>query len=569
MKRSMIYDTLTALAVALALILTVLPGGRDARADGYPYGYDEQVNTIILFEVTEPAVGRPATTDGITYGPSDKVIFATQYGILWRDETAGRDLGSGESFLPGHAYSITMHFTARTGYTFGTDPYHITVGGAVRYKGQTAYHDAAVIGYSTSHVAVKYTFPALPKPYNLVDTITITNVDAPAIGRTPDRQANYAGNVHHNTAYGIGGVKWTDDTAGREMGATDVFQGGHAYSISIAFSPNSGYTFSYGPYGMTVSGTVNGNRAETAAYGTTDVIVRYSFPALPKPYNPVETITITGVTEPEAGARPQFRATVAGEGVTLNKGNQTGWYGGVCWMAENSSNPMSATDVFGRNTGYTVRISVIPVEGYTFTDASGNLLTRNASINGHPARIVKQENWNLILEYTFPAISGKLFPEDFTGFMSYQGGLFFVSGGDVVADANGVVQDPNNGSIWYFCAGGQVQLQYTGLAEYGGQWFCLLNGMLDTNHNGLVGYDGQLFIVAAGRILSEYNGLIQDPDTGVFWYVAAGRVVREYTGLVNYDGAWFYVTDGSLATGFTGTVVYDGVAFNVVGGQVY
>ena len=38
-------------------------------------------------------------------------------------------------------------------------------------------------------------------------TITITNVDAPAIGRTPDRQANYAGNVHHNTAYGICGVK--------------------------------------------------------------------------------------------------------------------------------------------------------------------------------------------------------------------------------------------------------------------------------------------------------------------------------------------------------------------------
>ena len=160
-----------------------------------------------------------------------------------------------------------------------------------------------------------------------------------------------------------------------------------------------------------------------------------------------------------------------------------------------------------------------------------------------------------------------LFPVDFTGFSQYESGLFFVSGGDVVATANGLINDPNNSSDWYYCANGQVQLQYSGLAQYNGEWFYLENGKLNTTRVGIVNYDGGRFMIAAGRILREVNGLIRDPNTDNWYYVAAGQVV-DYTGLAQYDDHWFYVINGRLATKFSGIVEYDGKKFEVSFGEV-
>ena len=154
-----------------------------------------------------------------------------------------------------------------------------------------------------------------------------------------------------------------------------------------------------------------------------------------------------------------------------------------------------------------------------------------------------------------------------TGFTEYEGELFFVANGEIETSANGLVNDPDNTSVWYFCACGQVALSYSGLAEYGGEWFYLSNGVLDTSSVGIVNYNGGRFMIAAGRILRDVNGLIQDPNTGLWYYVAGGQVV-DYTGLALYNGAWFYVIDGMLAVDYTGWVSYDGSDFYVVNGMV-
>ena len=166
------------------------------------------------------------------------------------------------------------------------------------------------------------------------------------------------------------------------------------------------------------------------------------------------------------------------------------------------------------------------------------------------------------------AVEQTMFPVDFTGFDYYDGGLFFASSGSVVSDANGLVQDPNSPSVWYFCANGQAQLFYTGLAEYGGQWFYLENGICDTTRTDVVSYDGGLFIVSAGRLLQEYSGLIQNPTDGLWYFVSQGQVQAQYSGLQLYDGSWFYVIAGRLAVDYSGPVDYDGATFNVVAGMV-
>ena len=168
--------------------------------------------------------------------------------------------------------------------------------------------------------------------------------------------------------------------------------------------------------------------------------------------------------------------------------------------------------------------------------------------------------------------SGGKVDEKFIGFVDYQEGKFAVAGGTVEITANGPVQDPQDTSIWYFCAEGQVQSKYTGLAQYKEKWFYVADGKLDTNFSGLVNYDGSKFIVAAGQIKTEVNGLWQNAASiggdDAWYYCAGGQVQTQYTGLAQYDGSWFYVAAGKLAENFTGTVEYDGATFNVANGTV-
>ncbi len=159
-------------------------------------------------------------------------------------------------------------------------------------------------------------------------------------------------------------------------------------------------------------------------------------------------------------------------------------------------------------------------------------------------------------------------PFNVTGFTYIDNAYAIFDNGVIKTDVNGLFQDPNNGSSWYYCAGGYAQTQYTGLAMYDGAWFYVSSGRLDTEFAAIVKYDTGLFVVGAGRVMTEVQGLVQDPRGGTWFYCADGMVQTQYTGLAYYDQAWFYVVEGRLATEFTGDVVYDGQTFHVVNGQL-
>ena len=85
------------------------------------------------------------------------------------------------------------------------------------------------------------------------------------------------------------------------------------------------------------------------------------------------------------------------------------------------------------------------------------------------------------------------------GYVSYDSGLFYVAAGRILREVNGLAQDPNT-SEWYYCANGEAQLQYTGLATYDGEWFYIVNGKLAETYNGYVWYDGSQFLVENGMV---------------------------------------------------------------------
>ena len=201
---------------------------------------------------------------------------------------------------------------------------------------------------------------------------------------------------------------------------------------------------------------------------------------------------------------------------------------------------------------------------FTWTQ-NGDTVSIDELGNLHLSGSLATMNMENIMVFTFVLISGKAEKE--SGFVSKDGGLFFMIDGQVDTGKNGIVLDDKTG-VFYFCALGRVQEQHVGLAEYDGEWFYLENGRLDTTRSGLVDYDGGRFMIAAGRILGEVNGLIMDPNGSGWYYLAGGQVQTQYTGLAFYDGEWFYVVNGRLDDSFTGNVDYDGATFHVDNGMV-
>lgn len=102
----------------------------------------------------------------------------------------------------------------------------------------------------------------------------------------------------------------------------------------------------------------------------------------------------------------------------------------------------------------------------------------------------------------FYVTNGKL-DEGVTGLVPYNGGTFLFTDGRLRNDVNGLWQDINNPADWYFLALGQVQNQYSGVAQYDGAFFVVKNGKLDTSYNGTIKYDGKTFKVVNGQLITK------------------------------------------------------------------
>ncbi len=553
---------------------TETPIGYEDNTIGIEYTFAELktlISSVTITDIDAPVIGKTPDYNITAKGTGFiNDTYANDYwknGINWYDMTADKAVKTTDKFQAGHSYRVRVSLYAKSGYTFkdatGNVATKVTINGKDA-SGSNQFSDPENLGFD-------YVFPALAK---VATGVAIKDIDAPAAGKKPDYNASGSGDGYYvESDYTSGtmwrnGVEWYDVTSSSWVNAdTDTFIAGHQYKVVVSMKAKSGYFFD-----STSTATINGKTAEIYdSWSTDNYGFSYTFDALPAADKLIDSVTITGVTAPVAGEKPNYNATVSGVGFTLEDYNSSCWVHGVIWHDSTDDTDLVPDDTFKAGHAYRIGFSLLPSAGYTFKDESGDIAPMG-TINGELAtETYAYSDGTVAYRYEFPKLAEAapehLFPVDFYGFATYEGGLFYVYKGDVVTDANGLVNDPNNPADWYFCANGQAQLQYSGLAEYGGEWFYLENGKLNTARVGIVTYDGGRFMIAAGRILREVNGLIQDPNTGLWYYVAAGQVA-DYTGLVQYDGAWFYVINGELATGYTGPVEYNGATFQVVNGQM-
>ena len=110
------------------------------------------------------------------------------------------------------------------------------------------------------------------------------------------------------------------------------------------------------------------------------------------------------------------------------------------------------------------------------------------------------------------------------GAYTYQGESYFVAGGVVNQNANGLIYTGDAG--WKFLAAGRVVTGNAGLVMYGDRWFWIDDtGSCDDSYAAIVKWNGADFLVHGGRLRTDYTGFTYDPQDRSRWYhITAGQV---------------------------------------------
>ena len=157
----------------------------------------------------------------------------------------------------------------------------------------------------------------------------------------------------------------------------------------------------------------------------------------------------------------------------------------------------------------------VEYNGNTFLVANGVLAKVNGLVNDPngtkydwyfcaEGRVVKQHSGFCMYNGKWFLVKNGKLENNATGFYGYDGGLFYMAEGRLLKEANGLMQDPRS-TNWYFCANGQAQTSYTGLALYNGTWFYVENGYFDPTYWGFIDYNGRVYEIENGTMIADYG----------------------------------------------------------------
>ncbi len=222
--------------------------------------------------------------------------------IEWLDVVEGTLDPENDVFQPGHVYRAFVYLTPRRGYSFTTST-------TATLNGETA--DASKVG---NQLEIVYKFPAVTPDINTVSVM----LDPPAAGNRPDYTAEFPAGAHYGSesndyGYFRNDIEWWDVTDGAWLDPENgVFQAGHVYRVDVYLTERDGFMFTSG-----TTATLNGQTVTVSDQGYGQILVSYTFPALPSP----PTIT----TQPKnyvgaVGSTATATVTATGEGLTYQ------WY---------------------------------------------------------------------------------------------------------------------------------------------------------------------------------------------------------------------------------------------------
>jgi len=284
--------------------------------------------------------------------------------------------------------SISWSPTIATGGTFGYNTaYTATIvlkktGGGVAdttYKLADANSVSGLTGatVSVSGLTITAAYPATSK--GEIRSVAITGIN-PITGGTPvTTTATVMGKTAENIEVPLTGSTvawtWTSDTQTTETAMTSsTFEAGKTYIATITVPSQTNHTFT----SSGLSATVGGNVATVDSTTTPGSLkISYAYPATTAAK--VDTVTISGISEPNIGVSPSFSATAtAKSGTTTVPGVQVN---SVKWYQGNTE--LSSSAKFEAGKIYTVKV-VLKLESsnaqFVTTGGTAKIGTADASI---------------------------------------------------------------------------------------------------------------------------------------------------------------------------------------------
>ncbi len=369
-----------ALLISVILVLGIMPLNAFAA---------DVISTVKIGDISAPVAGEKpdyVATYGRGYNFTTKFDGAnTKFGIAWVDVTNGqKTLKPDDAFVAGHIYRVAVVVAAEKGCSFSkSDNDTSTVLGFINGNKGKVY---AVSGFNAGEYAgILYTFEACP--YNIVNSVTVTDLDVPASGEKFDFTATPA-----DKSYYVNSIYWKDVTANKSMNENDVAIAGHEYEVEIWLRVNDAYklnvdgdgcpdvTAKIGAYNATVITSVS-----DVAVGITD---KYIVP------DDITTVTVSGIDAPVTGATADTEAS-CGSGYQITE---------IVWVdttGEYKDYVYGITE-FEADREYTVQVTLTTIGNYRFVmdgpynDVSGKINNNKAIVYG------SDSSTEVTIGYEFP-----------------------------------------------------------------------------------------------------------------------------------------------------------------------
>ena len=321
-------------------------------------------------------------------GSSNYTEYRTWY--MSSDNDDWWEINGSHQFMAGYYYKLVVDIRTNEGYEFP-----LYDNGSSIMPDVNAYvnnYAAKVIkAYDqdpSRYITVEYNFGECND--SVVESITITNIDAPVAGQTPDYMASCFGTGYsmagtNSGNWKVNGIVWLRDGniyTGSIMDNTEKFQAGHKYTVMIDLVADSGYTFQFNnSSGVYAKTSINGNTAQIAIdhCSTTKYQVWYTFTCEAQE---ISTVMLYDLEKPVGGNKPDTSVTPAYPEYYVVES--------VKWF-DIEDNPVGAT--FETGVPYYALITVAPASGVVFADAEN----MTAYIDGNILPGVEVKNNKVII----------------------------------------------------------------------------------------------------------------------------------------------------------------------------
>ena len=234
-------------------------------------------------------------------------------------------------------------------------------------------------------------FPTNSYAVSTINTVYISGIDNPEVGKTPDLTASTG------KGYSVDSIEWYDKTDERYMENEDKFVFGHKYDVVVWIEADSNYEFNYkSSYEPNVAGYINSKAATVyKAYGYNAwamIEVRYTFDL-----SILKKIEISGGALPKIGENaPAKNSWEIPENSHYTKSDKYEWY--------NVTDDDYLHGAFKAGKVYKLTMSFIPNYMYSFEEPENMtvVLTDFASSN-YTTKITKggAGNASRMVEFTF------------------------------------------------------------------------------------------------------------------------------------------------------------------------